>query len=212
MALQTQGMIPFRDYETWYRVTGDFFNSHLTPLVVVHGGPGCTHDYIDAFRDLADSGRPVIHYDQLGNGHSTHLPDQSAEFWQVSLFQEEMNNLLSHLGIADSYLLLGQSWGGMLCAEQAVLQPPGLKGLIIANSPASMPLWLQGAARLRAALPEDVQQTLIYHEAAGTTDTAEYKAATDVFYQRHVCRLDPGLRKWSGLLRPWIKIRPSIMP
>ncbi|MEI8633176.1 hypothetical protein P4S72_16355 [Vibrio sp. PP-XX7] len=50
--------------------TGDLSNSLLTPLVVVHGGPGCTHDYIDAFRDLADSGRPVIHYDQLGNGNT----------------------------------------------------------------------------------------------------------------------------------------------
>ena len=79
----------------------------------------------------------------------------------------------------------------MLGAEHAVTQPKGLKALIIANSPASMALWLQGAAKLRAQLPADVQQTLLDHEAAGTLDSAEYKAASAVFYQRHVCRLDP---------------------
>ena len=79
----------------------------------------------------------------------------------------------------------------MLGAEHAVTRPKGLKALIIANSPASMALWLQGAARLRAQLPADVQHTLLAHEAAGTLDSAEYKAASQVFYQRHVCRLDP---------------------
>ena len=133
----------------------------------------------------------MIHYDQLGNGRSTHLPQQPADFWQPALFLDELANLLQHLNIADNYALLGQSWGGMLGAEHAVTRPKGLKALIIANSPASMALWLQGAARLRAQLPADVQQTLLAHEAAGTLDSAEYKAASQVFYQRHVCRLDP---------------------
>jgi L-proline amide hydrolase len=185
-----EGRAPFREYETWYRVCGDL-RSGLTPLVVAHGGPGCTHDYVDAFRDIAQTGRAVIHYDQIGNGRSTHLPDKPREFWQPALFLAELDNLLRHLGIADDYALLGQSWGGMLGAEHAVTAPPGLKALIIANSPASMALWLQAAARLRSALPEDVQATLLEHEARGTYDSPEYKAATQVFYQRHVCRLDP---------------------
>lgn len=70
-----EGYAPFRHYQTWFRVCGDI-DSGLTPLVVAHGGPGCTHDYVDAFRDIALSGRAVIHYDQLGNGRSTHLPQQ----------------------------------------------------------------------------------------------------------------------------------------
>lgn len=185
-----EGYAPFRHYQTWFRVCGDI-DSGLTPLVIAHGGPGCTHDYVDAFRDIALSGRAVIHYDQLGNGRSTHLPQQPADFWQPALFLDELANLLQHLNIADHYALLGQSWGGMLGAEHAVTRPKGLKALIIANSPASMALWLQGAARLRAQLPADVQQTLLAHEAAGTLDSAEYKAASQVFYQRHVCRLDP---------------------
>jgi len=155
------------------------------------GGPGCTHDYVDACRDSANTGRAVIHYDQIGNGRSTHLPSKPVEFWQPSLFLAELENLLSYLCIENNYALLGQSWGGMLGAEHAVRQPSGLKALIIANSPASMALWLQAAARLRSELPADVQATLLAHEITGTIDSAEYKAASQVFYQRHVCRLDP---------------------
>lgn len=186
----TEGFAPFQEYQTWYRICGDLHNG-LTPLVIAHGGPGCTHDYVDAFRDIANTGRAVIHYDQIGNGHSTHLPSKPVEFWQPSLFLAELENLLSYLCIENNYALLGQSWGGMLGAEHAVRQPSGLKALIIANSPASMALWLQAAARLRSELPADVQATLLAHEITGTIDSAEYKAASQVFYQRHVCRLDP---------------------
>lgn len=185
-----EGYAPFREFQTWFRICGDE-QSNLTPLVVAHGGPGCTHDYVDAFKDIALSGRAVIHYDQLGNGRSTHLPDQPISFWQPALFLDELDNLLSYLGIAQNYALLGQSWGGMLAAEHAVTQPAGLKALVIANSPASMALWLQGAAKLRAQLPPDIQTTLLAHEAAGTLDSTEYRMATQVFYQRHVCRLAP---------------------
>jgi L-proline amide hydrolase len=185
-----EGHAPFRDYRTWYRVCGDL-RSGMTPLVVAHGGPGCTHDYVDAFRDIAETGRAVIHYDQIGNGRSTHLRDKPADFWQPALFLEELDSLLKHLGIQDNYALLGQSWGGMLGSEHAVTTPRGLQALIIANSPASMGLWLQAAARLRNALPPEVQATLLAHEAAGTIASDEYKAASQVFYQRHVCRLDP---------------------
>jgi len=185
-----EGHAPFRDFETWYRVCGDL-GSGMTPLVVAHGGPGCTHDYVDAFRDIADTGRAVIHYDQIGNGRSTHLRDKPADFWTPSLFLAELDSLLKHLGIADRYALLGQSWGGMLGAEHAVTTPRGLKALVIANSPASMGLWLQAAARLRNDLPDEVQATLLAHEAAGTIASDAYKAASQVFYGRHVCRLDP---------------------
>jgi L-proline amide hydrolase len=175
---------------TWYRVTGDH-KSGKTPLVVLHGGPGCTHDYVDSFKDLAATGRAVIHYDQLGNGRSTHLRDKGADFWTVPLFLGELDRVLAHLGIAGRYDLLGQSWGGMLAAEHAVLQPPGLRRLVIANSPASMTTWVEEANRLRLNMPGDVQETLTAHEAAGTIDSAAYQAATNIFYERHVCRVVP---------------------
>ena len=146
-----EGAADFRGWRTWFRVTGDL-SSGRPPLVVLHGGPGMLHDYLLPLAALADSGRAVVHYDQIGCGRSTLLPDRGPGFWQVPLFVDELDNLLDHLGIAGAHHLLGQSWGGMLGAEHAVRQPPGLRSLVIANSPASMPLWLQEANRLRDAL------------------------------------------------------------
>ena len=182
------GTIDFNGWSTWYRITGEHGR---TPLVVLHGGPGAGHDYTLRIAGIARQGRPVVHYDQLGIGRSTHLPDEGAGFWTVQLFLDELDNVLRKLGIADAYHLLGQSWGGMLAAEHAVRRPAGLRGLVIANSPASMELWLAGAAELRSALPPEVQETLLAHEAAGTTDHPDYRAAEQVFNDRHVCRLTP---------------------
>jgi L-proline amide hydrolase len=102
-----------------------------------------------------------------------------------------LENLVDHLGIRPAFHVLGQSWGGMLGAEYAVTRPQGLKSLTIANSPASMKLWVEEASRLRADLPADVQDALNRHEKAGTTDDPEYQQATIAFYERHVCRVVP---------------------
>lgn len=186
----TEGFSTYQGYKTWYRICGAL-DSDKMPLVIVHGGPGCTHDYVDSFKAIAETGRPVIHYDQIGNGKSTHLRDKGADFWTVEFFLGELEALLTHLGIQDRYAYLGQSWGGMLGAEHGVTQPAGLKALVIANSPASMELWLAGAAALREKLPADVQATLSKHEAAEATDHPDYVAATKVFNERHVCRVVP---------------------
>jgi L-proline amide hydrolase len=195
LAPSRKGTLPFGEYRTWYRVTGEPGRGRPA-LVAVHGGPGSTHDYLLNLARFAEDGWPVIHYDQLGNGGSTHLPDKGADFWTVDLFLAELDNLLCGLGIAEDYVLFGQSWGGMLAARHAADQPPGLRGLIIANSPASYPLWLDEAARLRAELPPGVNETLLRHESAGTTDSDEYFQAMRVFYARHVCRLDPWPRDY----------------
>lgn len=187
----TEGYLPFRGYKTWYRVTGSLDSGKL-PLVVAHGGPGCTHDYVDSFKGITEiDGRPVIHYDQLGNGNSTRLPEKGQDFWTVDLFLDELDALLDHLGIKDRYAYLGQAWGGMLGSEHAVRKPEGLKAFVIANSPASMKTWVEEANRLREELPADVQATLLRHEEAGTLTDPEYIEASKAFYDRHVCRVVP---------------------
>ena len=185
-----EGYADFRGYMTWFRVTGDL-KARKPPVVILHGGPGASHDYTDAFKLLALAGRAVIQYDQLGCGRSTHLRQKPKDFWTVQLFVDELDNLLKTLGIARSYHVVGQSWGGMLGAEHALRQPKGLRALVIADSPPSMELWVKEANRLRDALPPDVQATLLKHEKDGTTSSAEYKAAVEVFNYRHVCRLKP---------------------
>ncbi|MGG5260249.1 proline iminopeptidase-family hydrolase [Phycicoccus avicenniae] len=186
----TEGTLPFLGHRTWYRVTGEI-GSGRTPLVVLHGGPGAAHDYTLAMTSLAGDGRAVVHYDQLGCGRSSHLPDADPASWTVDLFVEELRALVEHLGIAEDFHLLGQSWGGMLGPEVVLADARGIRTLTICDSPASMALWVAGCDELRAQLPPEVEETLRRHEAAGTTDDPEYVAAMDVFYARHVCRVQP---------------------
>lgn len=146
---------------TWYEVYGDL-KSGVTPVVAIHGGPGSTHHYLLRLVELATKHSiPLVFYDQIGNGGSTHLPEMSGDaagFWTEQLFLDELDNLLRHLGIQDDYILLGQSWGGMLSARHASKQPKGLKKLIISESPASIPIFAKAAMEeLVPYLPPDVR-------------------------------------------------------
>jgi L-proline amide hydrolase len=189
---EREGTVGFRGFQTWYRVTGepDAAGTHA-PVVLLHGGPGATHDYLDAMRGLAADGRAVVQYDQLGNGRSTHLRDRGADFWTVDLFRHELANLLAALGIAGRYHLLGQSWGGCLALEHALLRPRGLRSLVLCDTLASIPDFVAECRRLLGDLPADVRATIRRHEEAGTTDAPAYAEACMVFYRRHLCRLDP---------------------
>ncbi len=190
VAKVVEGRARFGAYETWYRVTGDL-NSGKAPIFLLHGGPGVAHNYIDAYKLLANDGRAVIHYDQIGCGQSTHLPEKGGDFWTPQLFVDELENLIDHLGQRAGFHVLGQSWGGMLGAEYGVRTPRGLKSLTIANSPASMATWTREAMRQRSEMPQDIQDALNTYEAAGDYDNPAYKAATDWVYARHVCRVVP---------------------
>ena len=174
---------------TWYRVVGDL-KSSKTPVMVLHGGPGAGHNYCEPIADvLAQTGRAAVLYDQIGCGNSTHLPDKPKEFWTPELFMEELVLLTEHLGISNKYNIVGQSWGGMLGMQFAITKPKGLNALVVADSPASMEVWVSEANKLRKELPPEVEATLLKHEAAGTTEDPEYVAAVDVFYSRHLCRI-----------------------
>ena len=82
---QTEGRAKFGSHETWYRITGDL-DSSRPPIFILHGGPGAAHNYVDSYKLLSRGGRAVIHYDQLGCGKSTHLPDKPKDFWTPQLF------------------------------------------------------------------------------------------------------------------------------
>lgn len=183
-----EGTIPFEGYQTWYRSVGGGEAPGNLPVLALHGGPGVPHDYLEALEALAETGRRIIFYDQLGCGNSDQPHDPA--LWTVERFVREVGAVRAALGL-DRVHLLGQSWGGMLAMEYALTQPVGLASLLIESSPASMRQWVAEANRLRDALPPDVQATLLRHEAAGTTADPAYEAAMAVFYARHVCRLDP---------------------
>src|SRR3954470_17996785 len=192
-----EGTVPFEvggeTLQTWFRVTGDLTEDAAAPapLIVLHGGPGAAHDYLLSLTDLARDGRAVVHYDQLGNGRSTHFRGRNGDFWTVDLFVRELHNLVERLGVSGRHHVLGQSWGGFLAQEYALTRPAGLRSLVLADTAASFPDFVAEANRLRAELPAEVEATLRRHEADGTTDDPAYAEACQVFYARHVCRLDP---------------------
>lgn len=105
----------------------------------LHVGAVGTSNYLYSIADLSTT-RPIIHYDQLGNGKSTHLRERAGQgdFWTVELFVTELYALVKHLGLKE-YYVLGQSWGGFLVQEFAVTKPVGLKAIVISNSAASFP-------------------------------------------------------------------------
>jgi proline-specific peptidase len=183
-----EGFVSFKGYKVWYRIVGDHEDRGKLPLLCLHGGPGASHDYLEPLEAMAATGRRVIFYDQIGAGNSDHPHNPS--LWTVPLFVEELGVVRQALGLERVHIL-GQSWGGMLGMEYALTQPRGLASLIVADSPASMAQWVEEANRLRAELPSDVQETLLKHEVAGTTDDPAYQEAMLVFYRRHLCRLDP---------------------
>ena len=183
-----EGFIPFHGYRTWYRIVGDKEEEGKFPLVCLHGGPGVSHDYLEPLAAIADTGRRVIFYDQLGCGNSDH-PHNPA-LWNIGLFVEEVGAIRKSFGLEDIHLL-GQSWGGFLAQEYILTKPSGVKSLILADSAASTQRWIAEANLLRAKLPAEVQETLKKHEEAGTTDDPAYVSATDVYYRRHLCRLNP---------------------
>ena len=163
--------------KTWYKVYGDLKGSKHRPLVVLHGGPGFSHNYLLSLADLTSKyGIPVIFYDQIGNGLSTHLPEKTgdAQFWTIQLFMDEFHNLISHLGIQDDYDLLGHSWGGILGSEIAVRHPKGLRRLVFASAPASAETWREGCMILRKQLPPIIQVISIDAIYSSLTDTFRF--------------------------------------
>jgi len=193
---EVTGTVDFRvgkeTYKTWYKVAGDL-TSGIRPLVTLHGGPGMSHVYMQSHTEIFTTYNiPVVFYDQLGTGKSTHITDKGADFWTPELFIDELDNLLAYLGIKDDFDLLGHSWGGMLAADYASAQQrPGLRRLIIANAAPSLKLWEQSMHHWLNKFPEDFREMLRRHERDGTTSSEEYQRGMKEFYNKHTCQVIP---------------------
>ena len=175
-------------YEVWSRSVGGGSAQERTPLLLIHGGPGVPHQYLENLAALASPAQRVIFYDQLGCGFSDQ-PDEP-ERWQMARFVNEVGMVRDALGLND-VILLGQSWGGMLSIEYALQQPNGLKGMILSNTTPSARLLAEESSALLKALPASTLEVIAKHEADGTTDQPEYMQAMGQFYGRHVVRVHP---------------------
>ncbi len=160
-------------------------------ILTLHGGPGCSDEYIEAAFEKVFSPEEfeIIYYDQLGSFRSDQPDDLS--LWTVERFREEVELVRRALNLTDFYLY-GQSWGGMLAIEYALKYQRHLKGLILSNSPGSIASYEVYIQQLYSELPLEIQhQMQTYEENKEYTHPAYQKLLFDHFYSRHICRLQP---------------------
>jgi proline-specific peptidase len=170
-------------YRVWTKTVGD--GSGL-PLLLLHGGPGAGHDYLEPLEVLGAE-RPVIFYDQLGCGKSD-KPGKKG-LWTIERFADEVQEVRDLLGL-DRCHMLGQSWGGWLGVEYLLRQPTGLASFVLASTSASMPEFSAYCDRLIEELPDKHRHALQYYGARGEFDHEDFTAAEEVFYGLHLCRLE----------------------
>ena len=196
----SSGLAPFnypsageKPLQTYYRVFGDL-KSTVTPLVVLHGGPGFPHNYLLNISTLTQMySIPVIFYDQIGSGLSTRLPETAStpSLWDEEIFFEQLRQLLAFLKIEHNYDLLGSSWGGMLGSAFASTNPPGLRKLILSNSAASKALSIANRWKFRKQLPQEMQDILDHADETGDWNSKEVGSVMQEFTIRHVCKITP---------------------
>lgn len=181
-----EGYVDVTAGRVWFRIVGA--DSTETPLLVLHGGPGATHDYLEPLAALADE-RPVVFYDQLGCGNSDR-PDDPA-LWTVERYVGEVGEVRQALGL-DRVHLLGQSWGGALAVEYVLSRnPEGVESLILSAPLLDADRWVADQRANLAAFPDEMQEVVREAESTGDFDSPEYQDAMAAYYARHVCRTDP---------------------
>lgn len=195
----TEGEVDFfyptagKPCKKWYKLYGSLASNHRVPLIVLHGGPGLGHN---AMKPLAAFNRqysiPVILYDEIGCGNSTHLPEKAGDrsFWTADLFVAELENLVTQLELK-KYDVLGQSFGGMMASQFAAKKPPGLRRLVISNAPADMKLRYKASDELLLEMPEKMQTIARVATETGKFDTPEYGAVWGEFVRRYMCTVSP---------------------
>ncbi|MGZ6027664.1 MAG: proline iminopeptidase-family hydrolase [Caulobacteraceae bacterium] len=157
-------------------------------VLLLHGGPGFSHDYLECFEDfLPQAGVGFYYYDQLGCGNSDHPDDDS--LWTLSRYVDEVEAVRKGLGIED-LILYGHSWGGMLGIEYALKYPQNLSRLVISDMTAGVPAYVEHAQRMRAELPAADQKVLDAYEARNQTDAPAYQAVIDKLNHQHLLRME----------------------
>lgn len=175
-------------YKVWTKRIG---NNPKIKVLLLHGGPACTHEYFECMESfLPQEGIEFYYYDQLGSLYSDQPSDTS--LWNLPRFVEEVEQVRQALGLnQDNFYLLGHSWGGILATEYALKYQQHLKGLIISNMMSSCPDYDRYANEVLAKqLPPAVLDTLQRLEAKGDFANPKYmELLLPHFYNKHICRL-----------------------
>lgn len=174
--------MPFMGYQTYYRIAGEA-KEGKAPLLLLHGGPGSAHNYFEVLDRLADTGRQIISYDQLGSGNSyvANRPD----LWNRKVWTEELMALREHLHL-DQVHILGQSWGGMLLIGYLIdHKPEGVVSAILSSTLSNSQLWGHEQHRLIRLMSAEDQQAIARAEQTGNYDSEGYAQANARFMELH---------------------------
>jgi proline iminopeptidase len=186
--VSNEGYVPVTGGKVWYQVVGE--ETGNPPLFTMHGGPGGTHNLMESYLGELSRDRQVVFYNQLGSEGSPPDDPSDLSYCNEDRFVEEFTQLTADLQLGP-YHLLGHSWGGYLALRVALEHPENLLTVIASSPLVSVPRWIEDAERLKEAFPQDVQDAINNNEAAGMTDSEDYKAATKAFYWEHLCRIKP---------------------
>ncbi len=176
------GRMPFQGFETYYRIVGE--KTDLAPLLLIHGGPGSTHNYFEVLDSLAEtSHRQIISYDQIGCGES--YVEGHKELWSLRTWTAELIALLQWLHL-DRVHLLGQSWGGMLIMAYLIdCKPEGVESVILSSTLSSSALWSHEQQRLIAFMPVDEQKAIAEAVRTGNFEAPAYLKANEHYTALH---------------------------
>ena len=180
-------------------------------LLLLHGGPGATHEYFTCFDSwLPAAGIEYVYYDQLGSHYSDQPQDPS--LWQVDRFVDEVEQVRRALDLGpDDFYLLGHSWGGALAIEYALRHQEHLKGLVISNMLPSIPAYNRYAETvLMPPMDQDALAEIQRLEAEGRTAEPRYEALLmEQHYVHHVLRM-PAEQWPEPVTRSFAHINPDI--
>ena len=179
---------PAGTFKVWTKRTG---NNPRIKVLLLHGGPACTHEYFEACDSyFPGAGIEYYYYDQLGSYYSDQ-PDKP-ELWETARFVEEVEQVRQALKLdQDNFYLLGHSWGGILAMEYALKYQQNLKGLIISNMMASIPAYNEYAQKvLMPQMDQKVLAEIKKIEAAGEYEKPRYmELLIPHHYVHHILRL-----------------------
>jgi len=195
-------------FHVWTKRVGD--NPRIK-LLLLHGGPGATHEYFEAFDSwFPGAGIEYYYYDQLGSAYSDQ-PDKP-DLWELPRFVEEVEQVRQALGLdQNNFYLLGHSWGGILAMEYALKYQQHLKGLIISNMVASFPAYNEYAQKvLMPAMDQQALAEIKRLEAAEEYQNPRYmELLIEHHYVEHVLRM-PAAQWPDPVNRAFNKINQKI--
>lgn len=179
---------PVGEFKVWTKRVG---NNPTMKVLLLHGGPGATHEYFESFDSfLPHAEIEYYYYDQLESAYSDQPSDST--LWELDRYVEEVEQVRKALGLdKDNFYLLGHSWGGILGIEYALKYQENLKGLVISNMVSSIPSYIKYAQEvLGPQLDPEVLAEILALEAANDFANPRYEELVVAnYYPEHVLRM-----------------------